>query len=54
MQKLFKELKRRKVLKTMGAYAAAAFVIMQVAATVFPALKFPDWTVAMIPLQACI
>ena len=48
MQKLLQELKRRKVLRTLGAYAAAAFVIMQVADTVFPALNFPDWTVAFV------
>ena len=48
MLKLFKELKRRKVLTTLGAYAAAAFVIMQVSDTVFPALRFPDWTVAFV------
>ena len=48
MQTLFKELKRRKVLTTLGAYAAAAFIIIQVADTVFPALRFPDWTVAFV------
>ena len=48
MLKLFKELRRRKVLTTLGAYAAAAFVIMQVSDTVFPALRFPDWTVAFV------
>ena len=48
MLKLFKELKRRKVLTTLGAYAAAAFVIIQVAAVVFPALRFPEWTVAFV------
>ena len=48
MLKLFKELKRRKVLTTLGAYAAAAFVIIQVAGVVFPALRFPEWTVAFV------
>ena len=48
MLKLFQELKRRKVLTTLGAYAAAAFVIVQVSDTVFPALRFPDWTVAFV------
>ena len=48
MLRLFNELKRRKVLTTLGAYAAAAFVIMQVADTVFPALGFPEWTVAFV------
>ncbi len=48
MLKFYNELKRRKVIKTLGAYAAAAFVTMQVADTVFPRLGFPDWTVAFI------
>jgi len=48
MLKLFNELKRRKVLTTLGAYAAVAFIIMQVADTVFPALGFPEWTVAFV------
>ena len=45
---LFQELKRRKVLTTLGVYGAAAFVIIQVAGVVFPALRFPDWTVAFV------
>jgi len=48
MLKFYNELKRRKVIKTLGAYAAAAFVTMQVADTVFPRLGFPDWTVAFV------
>ena len=48
MQKLLQELKRRKVLKTLGVYAGAAFIIIQVAGVVFPALHFPDWTVAFV------
>ena len=48
MLKLFKELKRRKVLTTLGVYAGAAVIIIQVADVVFPALRFPDWTVAFV------
>ena len=48
MLKFYNELKRRKVIKTLGAYAAAAFVTMQVAETVFPRLGFPDWTVTFV------
>ena len=44
----FQELKRRKVLTTLGVYGAAAFVIIQVAGVVFPALRFPEWTVAFV------
>ena len=42
------ELKRRKVLKTLGVYAAAAFIMIQVAEIVFPRLLLPDWTVTFV------
>jgi len=45
---LFQELKRRKVLKTVGVYAAAALIIIQVADIVFPRLLLPDWTVTFV------
>ena len=44
----FEELKRRKVFKTIGVYAAAAFLIIQVADIVFPRLLLPDWTVTFV------
>ena len=48
MLKLYKELKRRKVLTTLGVYGAAAFIIIQVADTVFTRLLLPDWTVTFV------
>ena len=45
---LFQELKRRKVFKTVGVYAAAALIIIQVADIVFPRLLIPDWTVTFV------
>ena len=45
---LFQELKRRKVLKTVGVYAAAALIIIQMADIVFPRLLLPDWTVTFV------
>ena len=45
---LFQELKRRKVFKTVGVYAAAALIIIQVADIVFPRLLLPDWTVTFV------
>ena len=48
MLKLYKELKRRKVLTTLGVYGAAAFIIIQVADIVFTRLLLPDWTVTFI------
>ena len=45
---LFQELKRRKVFKTIGVYAAAALIIIQVTDIVFPRLLLPDWTVTFV------
>ena len=36
--KLIEEIKRRKVLKTLGVYSAAAFIIIQISDIVFPQL----------------
>ena len=38
MSQFINELKRRKVLKTLGVYGAAAIVITQLAASIFPFL----------------
>ena len=48
MIKLFQELKRRKVLTTLGVYAGAAFIIIQVAEIVFPRILIPDWAVTFV------
>lgn len=40
---LFAELKRRRVLRTAGLYLVAAWAAIEVTATVFPLLFFPDW-----------
>ena len=48
MLKLYKELKRRKVLTTLGVYGAAALVIINVATSVFPYLNLPPWTVTFV------
>ena len=48
MSNLYKELRRRKVLKNIGGYAAAGFIIIQVAEIVFPRLLLPPWTVTFV------
>ena len=48
MLKLLQELKRRKVLTTLGVYAGAAFIIIQVAEIVFPRILIPDWAVTFV------
>lgn len=43
MMKLISELRRRRVFTTAGAYAAIAFVVLQAAQLLLPALTLPDW-----------
>jgi TolB-like protein len=45
---LFAELKQRRVLRVAGMYCVAAWLAMQVADVVFPALDFPDGAVALV------
>ena len=51
---LIDELRRRNVIKVAIAYAVIAWVLMQVAATTFPALKLPDWTVTLVAVLLLI
>lgn len=44
MSKLFDELKRRRVIRTVIAYAATAFIALQVADLTFDAIGFPEWS----------
>jgi len=48
MGTLFEELKRRKVFRVALTYIVAAWLLVQVADTVMPALQMPDWTVAFV------
>lgn len=41
---LFAELRQRKVLRVAATYAVIAWLLIQVSATVGPALKLPEWT----------
>ncbi len=45
---LLSELKRRRVFRVAAVYGAAAWIITEVSATVFPALGIPDWTVTFL------
>ena len=42
------ELKRRKVMRVAIAYLAVAWLLIQIAATVFPQIGMPDWAPAMV------
>jgi TolB-like protein/tetratricopeptide (TPR) repeat protein len=43
-----RELRRRRVLKVLGIYAVVSWIVIQVAATVFPYLMIPDWGVRLV------
>ena len=53
-KKLITELKRRNVFKVAMAYAIAGWLIIQVATSVFPAFKFPDWTIQFVIILVVI
>ncbi len=48
------ELRRRKVFRVAIAYAAVAFVVVQVAELFFPALLLPDWTFRLVVVLAVL
>ena len=48
MLKFYKELKRRNVIKTLGAYGATAIVIATTVATILPPLGLPNWTIKFV------
>jgi len=45
---IFRELKRRNVLRVAIAYAVVAWLLIEVTATTFPILKLPDWSVTLV------
>ena len=45
---LWAELKRRNVVRVAIAYLVVAWLLAQVAATFFPALQLPEWTVTFV------
>jgi adenylate cyclase len=48
MGRLLSELRRRRVFRVAIVYAVAGWLVIQVAATVLPSLKLPDWTVTLV------
>ncbi|MBA7558788.1 hypothetical protein ES708_00397 [subsurface metagenome] len=48
LTQFWQELKRRKVVRVIIVYAAAAFVILEAIDIIFPRLEFPDWTVTFV------
>ncbi len=50
----YEELKRRGVIRVALAYVSAAWVLLQVADVLFPALGAPDWTLRVIAIASLI
>jgi TolB-like protein len=48
MPSFWGELRRRNVFKVVVAYAIVAWLLIEMSATVFPALKLPEWTVTFV------
>jgi TolB-like protein len=44
----WKELKRRKVLRSLAIYAGTAFIILEASTIIFPRWGFPDWTIDLV------
>lgn len=52
LRRFLAELKRRKVIRVAAVYAVVAFVVLQVAEIVFPALLLPDWSLRLLVVLA--
>ena len=48
LSRLWKELKRRNVLRSLAIYAGTAFVILEAATIIFPRWELPDWTIDLV------
>jgi TolB-like protein/Tfp pilus assembly protein PilF len=54
LSRFWKELKRRKVVRVITIYAAAAFVILEVVSIIVDPLKLPEWTLPLIIVLLCV
>ena len=46
--RFWKELIRRKVLRSLAIYAGTAFIILEAATIIFPRWDLPDWTIDLV------
>ena len=51
---ILKQLKSRKVFRSVAIYAGFAFVLIQVCSIVFPALYLPEWTMTFLVVLVII
>ncbi len=54
ISQFWQELKRRKVVRVITVYAAAAFVILELVSIIIEPLKLPEWTLPMIIVLLCV
>lgn len=54
LSQFWQELKRRKVIRVISVYAAAAFVILELVDIVSPSLRLPEWTMNFIIVLLCV
>ncbi len=52
--RFWSELRRRRVIKTTVAYVISAWLVVEMSATVFPALLLPEWTVRIVVASAIL
>jgi TolB-like protein len=45
---IWKEVKRRNVLRSLAIYAGSAFIILEAATIIFPRWGFPDWSIDLV------
>ncbi len=48
LQRFIRELRRRRVFRVAAVYAVVAFVVIQAADIIFPALRLPGWTMTLV------
>jgi len=53
-QRWFAEMKRRKVFRVVAAYGATAFVVLEAASIVFPAIPLPGWAMSLVVWMAIL
>src|SRR5688500_12857100 len=48
VQRLMRELRRRKVIKVAAVYAVVGWLVIQIATQTFPALHLPNWAATLV------
>ena len=48
LSRFWKEIRRRKVLRSLAIYAGTAFIILEASTIIFPRWGFPDWSIDLV------